>query len=161
MRGTAGGSAGSTSRWTCRSDVVGPPPESWAVDTSAASAREVSQGLWRLRLPTPWHQISHTNAYALETATDSVVLVDAGCGGHASGLEAVEVALAGCGRELADVSDLVITHLHSDHFGSAARVAEQTGCRVWASSEGEHFLGAFRDPERHRAEREQLARRLR
>ena len=140
--------------------MVGPPPESWAVDTSAASAREVTDGLWRLRLPTPWPQISHTNAYAIDGADGSLVLVDAGCGGHATGLEAVEAALAGSGRELADVTDLVITHLHSDHFGSAARVAEQTGCRVWASAQGEHFLGAFRDAERHRAERERLARRL-
>jgi glyoxylase-like metal-dependent hydrolase (beta-lactamase superfamily II) len=140
--------------------VVGPPPASWAVDASAASARELADGLWRLRLPTPWPQISHANAYAIDAAAGSVVLVDAGCGGHASGLEAVEAAIAGCGRELADVSDLVITHLHSDHFGSAARVAEHTGCRVWASSEGEHFLGAFREPDRHRADRERLARRL-
>ncbi len=140
--------------------MVGPPPASWAVDTSAASAREVAEGLWRLRLPTPWPQISHANAYALDGADGSVVLVDAGCGGHASGLEAVDHALTASGRRLADVSDLVITHLHSDHFGSASRVAESTGCRVWASTEGEHFLGAFRDPERHRAEREHLARRL-
>jgi glyoxylase-like metal-dependent hydrolase (beta-lactamase superfamily II) len=157
---TAGSSASSSSRSTCRSEVVGPPPASWAVDASGASAREVADGLWRLRLPTPWPQISHANAYAIDGAGGGIVLVDAGCGGHASGLEAVEKALAECGRGLDEVSDLVITHLHSDHFGSGSSIAERTGCRIWASTQDEHFLGAWRDPQRHRTARERLARRL-
>jgi glyoxylase-like metal-dependent hydrolase (beta-lactamase superfamily II) len=120
----------------------------------------VADGLWRLRLPTPWPQISHANAYAIDAADGGVVLVDAGCGGHASGLEAVEKALGDRGRGLGDVTDLVITHLHSDHFGSASSIVERTGCRVWASRDDEHFLGAWRDPEHHRAARERMARRL-
>jgi glyoxylase-like metal-dependent hydrolase (beta-lactamase superfamily II) len=120
----------------------------------------VADGLWRLRLPTPWPQISHANAYAIDGADGGIVLVDAGCGGHASGIGAVEKALSELGRGLGEVSDLVITHLHSDHFGSASSIAGRTGCRVWASTHDEHFLGAWRDPLRHRRARERLARRL-
>ena len=140
--------------------MVGPPPESWAVDPAAASAREVCPGLVRLRLPTPWPQISHANAYAIEGVEGGLVLVDAGCGGHPSGLDALENALGGCGHALADVTDLVVTHFHSDHFGSGARVAEDTGCEVWAAPDDEHFQGVWRDPDRYLAERERLARRL-
>ena len=45
--------------------MVGPPPDSWAVDADAAKAFEVADGIWRLRLPMPWPHISHANAYLL------------------------------------------------------------------------------------------------
>ena len=140
--------------------MVGPPPDTWEVEASAASAQAVVDGLWRLRLPTPWPQISHANAYAIDHAEGGIVLVDAGCGGHPSAIEALRKALADAGHTTADVRDLVITHFHSDHIGTVARLALESGCTVWAHPAAEHFMGVWRSPGRYRAERERFAHRL-
>ena len=96
--------------------MTGLPPASWAVDPGAASAREVYPGLWRLRLPVPWHHVDHANAYAIPSR-DGVVMVDCGIGGHSTSLEALERAAAQAGFALDQISDLVLTHYHSDHIG--------------------------------------------
>jgi glyoxylase-like metal-dependent hydrolase (beta-lactamase superfamily II) len=140
--------------------VVGPPPATWEVDPSAASGYEVLEGVWRLRLPTPWPHVSHANAYALERADGGIVLVDAGCGGHESTLESLRTALGQAGRTVADVRDLVVTHFHSDHIGTVARLVPECGCTVWAHPDAEHFMGVWRSPEPHMAARERMAREM-
>jgi glyoxylase-like metal-dependent hydrolase (beta-lactamase superfamily II) len=134
--------------------VVGPPPDSWEVDPAAARAYEVADGIWRLRLPMPYPQIATVNAYLL----DGHVLVDCGGGGDATAYAALQAALSEAGA--GEITDLVITHFHSDHMGCAARLVADTGCTVWAHPASEHSLGPHADPERHRARRAEAADRL-
>jgi glyoxylase-like metal-dependent hydrolase (beta-lactamase superfamily II) len=114
--------------------MTGLPPDSWAVDPSAVSARELVPGLWRLRLPMPWHHVSHVNAYAVARADGGIVLIDCGSGGHRSALAALENALAQAGFSLADVRDLVITHFHTDHMGLIGPIKAASGCAPGAST---------------------------
>jgi glyoxylase-like metal-dependent hydrolase (beta-lactamase superfamily II) len=137
--------------------VVGPPPRSWSVDAPSAGAREVLPGLWRLRLPLPWAEIPHVNAFVIDIA-DGVMLVDCGPAGDSSCEESLHRALAQTGHSLADVRLLVGTHTHSDHIGLAAFVREQTGAELWMHAATEHFYNAMRDPEGVQAARERRAR---
>jgi glyoxylase-like metal-dependent hydrolase (beta-lactamase superfamily II) len=134
--------------------VVGPPPDSWEVDVAATKAFPVADGIWRLRLPMPYPHITHANAYLL----DGHVLVDCGGGGHPTAYDALTQALRDAGADT--ITDLVITHFHSDHMGCAARLIQETGCTVWAHPASEHFLGPHTDPAHYRAVRAADAERL-
>ena len=126
--------------------MIGPIPSTWEVDVSVARATPVVPGLWRLRLPSAYWHIDHSNAWLVE-GPDGATLVDCGSGGHPSAIEALERALAETGHSVADVAELVLTHHHSDHVGAAAWVAERSGCRVWLHPGHAHFTAAATDPE--------------
>ena len=55
-------------------------------------------------------------------------------------------ALAAAGHDPGDISRLVITHTHIDHYGLAARVVAETGCELWMHEASDHDLDAYRDP---------------
>jgi glyoxylase-like metal-dependent hydrolase (beta-lactamase superfamily II) len=139
--------------------VIGPIPDSWEVEPGLARAKAIAPGLWRLRLPSAYWHIDHSNAYLVE-GPDGPTLVDCGSAGHPSAHAALERALADTGHAVDDVAELVITHHHSDHVGPAAWVRERSGCRVWMHPAIDHFAAAVRDPagveaaRRRRSERE-------
>lgn len=105
---------------------------------------QVLPGVWRLRLPLPFKGIPHGNAWALE-AERGIVLVD--CGLHTSASTAeLDRALAMVGFDLAEVSLLVCTHAHPDHYGQAAVVVARSGCELWMHPRHQHVTRAVRDP---------------
>lgn len=70
-------------------------------------------------------------AYALSLPGGGWSLVDAGLPGHA---EEILDALGGLGAAPGDLRDIVLTHAHVDHTGSAAGLAAATGARVLAGA---------------------------
>jgi glyoxylase-like metal-dependent hydrolase (beta-lactamase superfamily II) len=134
--------------------MVGPPPASWAVPPERARAFELAPGIWQLRLPLPWEQVPHVNAYWL--AGDRV-LVDCGSAGHPSHRAALSAALEIAGASVEDVRTLVGTHTHSDHVGLAAWVIEASGCEFLMHPDTAHFYDANREPERIDAARRRRA----
>ncbi|GGP68801.1 MBL fold metallo-hydrolase [Streptomyces abikoensis] len=71
-------------------------------------------------------------AYAVRLpGAEGWALVDTGLPGHA---ERVLDELAKLGARPQDVRDIVLTHSHLDHMGSAAELAEATGARVLAGA---------------------------
>lgn len=132
--------------------MIGPIPPDWAVDVASVRTREVLPGVWRLRLPSAYPHIDHSNAYAL-AGGDRLTLVDCGSGGDPSTFAALERALAETGHRVEQIDQLVLTHHHSDHIGSAATIAARSGCTVWAHPAREHFTDARRHPDEIRARR--------
>jgi glyoxylase-like metal-dependent hydrolase (beta-lactamase superfamily II) len=137
--------------------MVGPPPPDWIVDPEAVQVFQVRDGLWSLRLPLPWPEISHVMAYVLEQEGGGVTLVDCGTAGHPSCWDALVGGLAGAGVEVADVRDLVLTHAHSDHLGLATRIVAESGCTAWLHPAHQAFSDGATQPERIRAARERRA----
>jgi glyoxylase-like metal-dependent hydrolase (beta-lactamase superfamily II) len=116
----------------------------------------VLPGLFRLRLPLPWPGIPHVNAWAIR-AGDGVVLVD--CGMHqADSLEQLEYAMAQVGLRLEQVTQLVITHAHIDHWGQAASVMERSGAPMWMHPNFEHARATDADPASAAAHRFEIGR---
>jgi glyoxylase-like metal-dependent hydrolase (beta-lactamase superfamily II) len=60
---------------------------------------------------------------------DKLTVVDTGIAGSA---DAIVQAVRAIGRQPADVAEIVLTHFHPDHVGSAADLAERTGAPVLA-----------------------------
>lgn len=132
--------------------MIGPIPASWGVAPDAARARAAAPGIWRLRLPSAYWHIDHSNAYLIE-GTDGPTLVDCGPGSHPTAHRALELAFAETGHRVEDVAHLVITHYHCDHVGAAAWVADRSGCEVWVHPARGHFTDAMHAPEAVSAKR--------
>jgi glyoxylase-like metal-dependent hydrolase (beta-lactamase superfamily II) len=82
---------------------------------------EMAPGLYQLTIPMPF-KLNHVHAYLLE-ADEGFILIDTGVN--------TPEAFAGLSRKLDDlgldfsaITQIVITHFHSDHCGQAARIRE-------------------------------------
>jgi glyoxylase-like metal-dependent hydrolase (beta-lactamase superfamily II) len=90
----------------------------------------------RIELPTGLG-VGPVNAYLFDRP--EVVLVDAGIKREEC-WQALVAALAERGLTPADISRVVITHAHVDHYGLAARLAAETDARIWVSDLGAPWL---------------------
>lgn len=117
-----------------------------------ARAERIVPGIWRLRIPLPWFGVPHVNAYAL-SAGDGLVLVDTGCAVDGDPSH-VQLALSQMGRSLEDISLVVCTHAHIDHYGSAKPIVEASGAPLWMHPAWEHMRRTMNDS---RAAREEIA----
>lgn len=99
---------------------------------------EVRRGLWSIPVPIPISTLRYVNVYALRL-TEGVALVDAGWD-TPEAWEALQTGLAVAGYEVADVRAVLVTHIHPDHYGLAARVRESSGAWVGLHAEDARLL---------------------
>jgi glyoxylase-like metal-dependent hydrolase (beta-lactamase superfamily II) len=111
--------------------------------------REPAPGVFRLVLPLPFKGLERVNAYLLDDDEGST-LVDCGIWQPlfepGNGWDEVVASLRACELEPADVTRLVITHPHVDHYGMAGRFIRETGAELVMHEASRHELGAYRDP---------------
>jgi glyoxylase-like metal-dependent hydrolase (beta-lactamase superfamily II) len=117
----------------------------------APRAEEVLDGLWSIPVPIPGSPLPYVLAYAFAVG-DGVVLVDPGWNAPEA-LAALSEGLAVAGARLEDVRGVLVTHIHPDHYGLAARVREVSGAWV-----GLHPADAALVPDRYRDVEDLLAR---
>jgi glyoxylase-like metal-dependent hydrolase (beta-lactamase superfamily II) len=91
-------------------------------------------GVHRIPLPLPGDALRAVNVYAVELP-DGVLLVDAGQV-FSGAEEQLEQALDALGRGLPDVRQVLVTHVHRDHYTLAVGLRRRTGVPV-ALGEGE------------------------
>ena len=102
---------------------------------SKTPAIELAPGVWRI--PTAGKDL--VNSFALVQEDGSVTLVDTGL---KSAPPRIVAGLAAIGKHPRDVTRIVLTHVHPDHAGGAARMSRETGAPVlvhaddhgWATS---------------------------
>ncbi|MFI5028055.1 MAG: MBL fold metallo-hydrolase [Solirubrobacterales bacterium] len=122
----------------------------------APRAERTLPGVWRLRLPLPWPGVPHGNVWAV-AAGDGIVLFDTGIGGE-GGFRRFDLALAQAGFGVEDVSLVVCTHSHTDHYGLAAPIIEGGGCELWMHPAWEHVRLLADDPAAALEQRIEVAR---
>lgn len=84
-------------------------------------------GVHRIAVPIPFVAAGGpVNLYVIEAADGSLVLFDAGLGSEEA-QAALQAGFARLGRSLREVSRIVVSHGHVDHFGAARFVQEQGG----------------------------------
>ncbi len=112
---------------------------------------QVRPGLWSIPVPIPDNPLRYVLVYAFET-DGGIYIVDAGWntddayGTLVAGLEHI-------GGSITDVRGVMVTHIHPDHYGLAARVREASGAWV-----GLHPADAALIPDRYDAPEELLER---
>ncbi|MGW4205224.1 MBL fold metallo-hydrolase [Streptomyces sp. NPDC004726] len=99
-------------------------PDDW----TEPGAYLVRTGVHRIPLPLPGDSLRAVNAY-LVAADDGLVLVDPGWAGedttkHLSG------ALGSLGHKISDISRIVVTHVHWDHYSNAVALRDAHGIPV-------------------------------
>lgn len=105
--------------------------------------------MFRLVLPLPWPGLDRVNAYLLED-TAGCTLVDAGMllpDDDNDGWDDIEAAFAACGHRPSDVTRLVITHTHIDHYGMAGRFVGSTGCELAGHRLADRDIELYQRPE--------------
>ena len=89
---------------------------------------EVAPGVYRLPIPLPDNPLGTVNAYAIDGA-HGLRLID--CGWNTpQAYAALAAELAAIGHQIADLREIVVTHIHPDHFGLAGRLVVESGARV-------------------------------
>ncbi|CAN5156059.1 MBL fold metallo-hydrolase [soil metagenome] len=91
--------------------------------------REVAAGTWSIPVALPGNPLHYVIVHALET-DDGIVLIDAGWDSDDSWDALIEGLGALC-ASVADVTGVLVTHIHPDHYGLAPRVRRASG--AWVS----------------------------
>ncbi len=89
---------------------------------------QVRPGLWSVPTPFPHSPLRYVLAYLIETGRGPV-LVDTGWP-SAEAWDGLAAGVAATGHQLADVTAVLVTHFHADHFGLANQLREFSGAWV-------------------------------
>ena len=109
----------------------------------------------RITLPVGVNAIESVNCYVIPDG-DAVTVVDCGVWRPAEpdgGLAALEAGLRGQGFELRDVSRILVTHAHIDHYGLSGRLMELTGAELLMHAMTDLDCEKYRHPDTARARR--------
>jgi glyoxylase-like metal-dependent hydrolase (beta-lactamase superfamily II) len=101
-------------------------------------AETVVPGVHRIPLPLPMDGLRAVNVYAIEDG-DGLVLVDGGWALDVS-RELLERSLAEIGYELGDIRQVLVTHVHRDHYTQAVAIRRAVGARVVLGVEEQHSM---------------------
>lgn len=104
---------------------------------ATSGVEEVLPSLHRIPLALPTDALKAVNVYVLQDA-DGIGLIDGGW--HRPGaLEELERGLATLGAGLGDITAVLTTHFHPDHYTLAVEVSRRTGCALLLG-EGERAM---------------------
>jgi glyoxylase-like metal-dependent hydrolase (beta-lactamase superfamily II) len=103
----------------------------------------VVPGVHRVPLPLPEDGLRAVNVYVIDDG-DGLVLVDGGWSLPES-LAAFERALEGIGRDPGAVRDVLVTHIHRDHYTQAVALRRRYGARVLLGAGERDGLRAVRE----------------
>jgi glyoxylase-like metal-dependent hydrolase (beta-lactamase superfamily II) len=92
-----------------------------------AEADLAALGIHRISIPIPFLEAGGpVNAYAIEDRDGGLLLFDSGLGSPQATAAMME-GLARIGRSPRDVTRIIVSHGHIDHYGGAAALLEQAG----------------------------------
>jgi glyoxylase-like metal-dependent hydrolase (beta-lactamase superfamily II) len=90
---------------------------------------QLRDGLWSIPVPIPHNPLRYVSVYAFALDGGGLGLLDTGWESDES-WTALTDGLASVGGGVEDVRGVLVTHLHFDHLGLAARVREASGAWV-------------------------------
>jgi glyoxylase-like metal-dependent hydrolase (beta-lactamase superfamily II) len=112
------------------------------------------EGISRVAVPVGVNSIETVDVYVLADG-DRVTLVDCGVWRPDAdgGLLALETGLQGVGYAIRDISRIIVTHAHIDHYGLAGRLLELTGAELWMHTMTDLDCEKYRHPDTAHARR--------
>lgn len=99
---------------------------------------EIVSGLHQLKVPVPNHPIGYTLPYLFEVPGGAAI-IDPGWDDPES-IESLQAQLGAMGLSFRDIKQVIVTHIHPDHYGMAGRVKEASGCEVLVHEADIEFL---------------------
>lgn len=98
----------------------------------------VASGVHRIPLPIPEDGLRAVNVYVVE-GEHGLTLIDAGWAVPES-RALLGDALAALSYKVGDVSDILVTHIHHDHYSQGVTLRGETGCRLRLGEHERHSL---------------------
>jgi glyoxylase-like metal-dependent hydrolase (beta-lactamase superfamily II) len=100
-------------------------------DRARSLLREVFPGIHWIKNPIglDGSSLSHVNTY-LVSGKDGYLLVDTGWNTEESFNE-IRKSLEEIGASIKDISQILVTHVHPDHYGMAGRIKKLSGARIY------------------------------
>ncbi|GAA4173484.1 MBL fold metallo-hydrolase [Gryllotalpicola koreensis] len=92
---------------------------------------QLRDGVWSIPNPMPGQSngLTSTLCYLIEGGDGALHLIDPGLG-HDAGYDAVADGIARTGHAVSELASIVVTHLHTDHLGLAARLRAESGASL-------------------------------
>jgi len=115
-------------------------------------------GVTRVAFPVGLHGIDSVNVYVLADGAHAT-LVDCGVWRADlgdNGLAALTRGLDQAGYHLPDISRIIITHAHIDHYGLAGRLMELSGAELWMHAMTDLDCEKYRHPDTAMARRRDM-----
>ena len=100
-----------------------------AANGPAPALEAVRDGIWAVGLRMPDERPSYSLAYLLADDRGGLHVIDPGWA-DAHNWELLVGAIGATGHRVRDVASVIVTHLHADHTGLAARLREESGSPV-------------------------------
>lgn len=104
---------------------------------------QIGRGAWLVRLPLPWKRLPSVNAF-LFRQSDGWLLLDCGLNTDET-FAAFDEAFAQIGLGWTAIRRIVVSHMHPDHVGGAARARKLSGAPVWMQPDEARWVSP-RDP---------------
>jgi glyoxylase-like metal-dependent hydrolase (beta-lactamase superfamily II) len=92
--------------------------------------KEIIPGIYLLPLPLPDQFTGHVNTYLVQ-GEDDCLLIDTGWD-SAEAFNSLQKQLAEIGAKTEDISQIIVTHIHPDHYGLAGRLKQLSGAKIAA-----------------------------
>jgi glyoxylase-like metal-dependent hydrolase (beta-lactamase superfamily II) len=89
---------------------------------------EIIPGIYQLKVPIPNNPLGNTNSYLLR-GDDGALIIDPGMNNDES-FEALKNELAGAGVTFEEITRIVATHSHGDHYGLSGRVKKLSNAQI-------------------------------
>jgi glyoxylase-like metal-dependent hydrolase (beta-lactamase superfamily II) len=90
---------------------------------------QIVNGVYQLKVPIPNNPLENTNIYLVQ-GDKSYTLIDTGWDSETA-FNSINRQLAEVGVGFRDISKIVITHAHFDHFGLAGKIQQQSGAKLY------------------------------
>ncbi|MGK5114529.1 MULTISPECIES: MBL fold metallo-hydrolase [unclassified Geodermatophilus] len=98
-------------------------------DRTLPPVEEVGPGLWSIPVPIPDNPLRYVTSYVFALAGGGLGMLDTGWDSE-EGWTALCAGLAAIGGAVTDVRGVLVSHMHFDHIGQAARVRAASGAWV-------------------------------
>ncbi|HRY37836.1 MAG TPA: MBL fold metallo-hydrolase [Smithellaceae bacterium] len=105
---------------------------------------EISENFYRITLPMPF-RLRHVHAYAILDGTN-VALFDTGMQ-MPGAFEKLEADLQSIGQSIKSISDIYLTHAHTDHCGMSGIIQKKSKARIHMSEVAHRVLLLFQQGE--------------
>lgn len=83
---------------------------------------EIAPGVYQLQVPIPDNPLGHLNSYLIE-GKNGWLMLDTGWY-TPDAFSSLEGGVRSLGLALTDISTIILTHVHPDHFGLAGRIKQ-------------------------------------
>jgi len=89
---------------------------------------ELFKGINQIKVPIPKVGLDNVNVYIIE-GTNGNLMIDTGWN-TPEAFNALAQEMKTSGFAMKDITEVVVTHIHPDHFGLAGKIAELTGAKI-------------------------------